>query len=220
MFRHGTLVGPIALVLMVIACGTTPAQVNESGHDPYLNGDYPAALDAYENAGELAPEVGEPRYNAGNALYRMEQYDESLIRYDESLLYVRDEERSRGLFNRGNAAYMMESYSEAVEAYTEVLRIDPDDLDAKHNLELALRQMPPDDEPPPPEEDESSPPPQSESPPPPQSEPPPPPPPQDEPMTGEQARQVLEAVGEDAQTLQERREQSMVSSNPQSEFDW
>ena len=39
-------------------------------------------------------------------------------------------------------------------------------------------------------------------------------------MTGEQARQVLEAVGEDAQTLQERREQSMVSSNPQSEFDW
>ena len=212
MFRHGTLVGPIALVLMVIACGTTPAQVNESGHDPYLNGDYTAALDAYENAGELAPEVGEPRYNAGNALYRMEQYDESLIRYDESLRYVRDDERSRGLFNRGNAAYMMESYREAVEAYIEVLLIDPDDLDAKHNLELALRQMPPDDE--------SSPPPQSESPPPPQSEPPPPPPSQDEPMTGEQARQVLEAVGEDAQTLQERREQSLVSSNPQSEFDW
>ena len=219
MFQHGTLVGTVALALLVMACGTTPAQLNESGHDPYLNGDYPAALDAYENAGELAPDVGEPSYNAGNALYRMEQYDESLIRYDESLRYVRDEARSRGLFNRGNAAYMMESYPEAIRAYVEVLRIDPDDLDAKHNLELALRQIPPDDESPPPEEDESSPPPQSESPPPPQSESPPPPP-QDEPMTGEQARQVLEAVGENAQTLQERREQSMVSSNPQSEFDW
>ena len=219
MFRHGTLVGAIALALSVMACGTTPAQVNESGHNPYLNGDHAAALDAYENAGELASEVGEPLYNAGNALYRMEQYDESLIRYDESLRYVRDEARSRGLFNRGNAAYMMESYPEAIRAYIEVLRIDPDDLDAKHNLELALRQIPPDDESPPPEEDESSPPPQSESPPPPQSESPPSPP-QEEPMTGEQARQVLEAVGEDAQTLQERREQSLVSSNPQSEFDW
>ena len=166
MFQHGTLVGTVALALLVMACGTTPAQLNESGHDPYLNGDYPAALDAYENAGELAPDVGEPSYNAGNALYRMEQYDESLIRYDESLRYVRDEARSRGLFNRGNAAYMMESYPEAIRAYVEVLRIDPDDLDAKHNLELALRQIPPDDESPPPEEDESSPPPQSESPPP------------------------------------------------------
>ncbi len=219
MFRYGTLVGTIALALSVMACGTTPAQVNESGHDPYLNGDYTAALDAYEGAGELAPEVGEPLYNAGNALYRMEQYDESLAYYDESLRYARGDVRSRGLFNRGNAAYKMESYAEAAEAYIEVLRIAPDDLDAKHNLELALRQLPPDSDSPPPEEDESSPPPQSESPPPPQSESPPPPP-QEEPMTGEQARQVLEAVGEDAQTLQERREQSLVSSNPQSEFDW
>ena len=95
-----------------------------------------------------------------------------------------------------------------------MLRIDPDHLDAKHNLELALKQLPPEDESPPPPEDETSPPPQNESsPPPPQS-------PQTEPMTGEQARQVLEAVGESSQTLQERREQSLVSSNPQSEFDW
>ena len=213
MFCHGMLIGAIALALSIVACGPTPAQVNESGHSPYGSGDHAAALEAYENAGELAPGVGEPHYNAGNALYRMDQYDESMGYYDESLRYSRGEVRTRGLFNRGNAAYRMESYAEAVEAYREVLRIDPDDLDAKHNLELALRQMPPDDETPPPEEDESSPPPQSES-------PPPPPQPQTEPMTAEQARQVLEAVGEDAQTLQERREQSLVSSNPQSEFDW
>ena len=217
MFHRGTLIGATALALSVMACGTTPARVNESGHDPYLNGDYTAALDAYENSGALAPEVGEPLYNAGNALYRMEQYDESLGYYDESLRYARDDVRSRGLFNRGNAAYMMENYDEAAVAYIEVLRIDPYDLDAKHNLELALRQLPPDSDSPPPDEDETSPPPQSESPPPPQAESPPP---QDEPMTGEQARQLLDAVGEDAQTLQERREQSLVSSNPQSEFDW
>ena len=36
----------------------------------------------------------------------------------------------------------------------------------------------------------------------------------------EQARQILETVGEDAMTLQERRRQVFVPSNPPSEFDW
>lgn len=215
MIRLGTLLCAAAAALFFSACGPTPAEVNESGHEPYLNGDYAGALDVYEDAMEQAAGIGEPHYNAGNALYRMEHYEESIAYYDESVRYTRSEVRSRGLFNRGNAAYQMESYAEAGEAYREVLRINPDDLDAKHNLELTLRQMPPpDDESPPPDEDESSPPPESESPPlPPQAQ-------QTEPMTGEQAQQVLEAVGQDAQTLQERREQSLVSSNPQTEFDW
>ena len=36
----------------------------------------------------------------------------------------------------------------------------------------------------------------------------------------EQARQILESVGESAQTLQERRGQVLVSPKPPSEFDW
>ena len=51
--------------------------------------------------------------------------------------------RSRGFFNRGNTAFQQEDYPGAVEAYEEVLRMNPDDRDAKHNLELALLQMPP-----------------------------------------------------------------------------
>ena len=215
MIRLGNLMCAAAITLFFTACVPTPAEVNESGHEAYMRGDYPGAFDVYEDAMEQATGIGEPRYNAGNALYRMDQFDESIGFYDESLKRTRGEVRSRGLFNRGNAAYMLGSYAEAAEAYRDVLRINPDDLDAKHNLELTLRQMPPpDDEPPPPEEDESSPPPPSESP------PPPPQAQQTEPMTGEQAQQVLEAVGQDAQTLQQGREQSLVSSNPQTEFDW
>ena len=43
---------------------------------------------------------------------------------------------------------------------------------------------------------------------------------QDQPITMEQARQILESVGESAQTLQERRGQVLVSPKPPSEFDW
>ena len=216
MFGRRALIVLPAVAIWLTACGPTPDQVNNLGHESYAGADYEAALDAYLGARDRAPKLGEPHYNAGNALYRMEEVEESLIQYDEALKYARGDLRSRAFFNRGNAAFQAQRYILAVEAYKEVLRINPDDLDAKHNLELALRQLPPLDQ----DNEQASPqaqPPQAE--PPPQAQPPPPEP-QTEPLTGEQARQALEAVGEDAQTLQERRQQTLISPKSQIEFDW
>ena len=219
-----TLIALPVIVLLLASCGPTLDQVNNSGHEPYLNSDYEAALDAYEGARERAPRLGEPHYNAGNALYRMEEFDGALQGYDVALKHARGELRSRGFFNRGNATFRMQQYALAVEAYKEALRMNPDDLDAKHNLELALKQIPPQDrddeqdsseaQPPqaqPPQSSQDRAPPQDQS---------PPQEPQTDPLTEEQARQALEAVGEAAQTLQERREQTLVSPESQTEFDW
>ena len=220
-------------VLLLVACGPTPAQINSSGHEAYLGGDYAAALDAYHLAQEGSPDSGEPYYNSGNVTYRMGEHGDSLQSYDESIRHASGELRSRGFFNRGNASFQQQQYAEAVEAYKEVLRMNPDNQDAKHNLELALKQIPPDEQEEEEEEDEQE---QEEE--------------QDEqqeeeeeeeeqqqdeeeeeqqqdenqeqdqPITMEQARQILESVGEGAQTLQERRGQVLVSPKPPSEFDW
>ena len=211
-------------VFCLLACGSASERANNAGHQFYLEGDYEGALDTYREAQADLPESGEPYYNAGNSLYRMEEYEESVEEYDLALKHAGNELRARGFFNRGNAAYQQSKYTQAVEAYKEVLRIRPDDADAKHNLELALRQVPPpaenqqqdeeqdqqqendqesqeqEDEQDAEEEDQ-------------QQE-------QQEPVTQDQARQLLESVGEAAQTLQERRGQTLVSSNPPSEFDW
>ena len=222
---RGILVAAALLAVCLLACGPTPAQVNNSGHEPYLNGDYASALESYQGAQGRAAESGEPHYNSGNALYRTEEYEDALQSYDESLRYAGGELRSHGFFNRGNTAFQQERYPEAVEAYEEVLRTNPDDQDAKHNLELALKQIPPDEQ----EEEEQQEEKQDE-----QEEeqeqdeqedqqeeeqdaeaee-------QDQPMTETQASQILESVGEAAQTLQERRGQALVSPKPPSEFDW
>ena len=231
MFERGTLVAVAVLALCPLACGPTPAQLNNSGHEQYRNRDFAAALDTYRDAQERAPDSGEPYYNAGIVLYRMEEYEESLQEYDESLMYAESELRSRGFFNRGNAEFRVQQYAQAIEAYKEVLRMNPDDIDAKHNLELALLQIPPQDQeqddPPPQDQEQDDPPPQDQE----QGDPPPQDQEQndpqqggeqeqDEPVTEGQARQILESVGEDAQTLQERRQQVLVSPNPPSEFDW
>ena len=206
------------IVLCLMACGQTPEQVNNSGHEAYLGGDYAAALDAYNLAQERSPDSGEPFYNSGNVTYRMGEYEDSLQSYDESIRHAGGELRSRGFFNRGNASFQQQQYAQAAQAYMEALRMTPDDQDAKHNLELALKQIPPDeqeeeeeqdeqeqDEQQDEEEEEQQ---QDE-----EQE-------QDQPITMEQARQILESVGESAQTLQERRGQVLVSPKPPSEFDW
>ncbi len=215
------LVVAAVVAACLMACGPTPAQVNNSGHEAYLGGDYASALETYQDAQLRAPESAEPHYNSGNALYRTEEYEEASQSYDESLQHAAGELRSHGFFNRGNAAFQREQYPEAVEAYEEVLRVNPDDLDAKHNLELALRRMSPEDEQQQEEqedeqedeqeqdeEDEQEEEQDAES-----QE-------QDQPITETQARQILESVGEAAQTLQERRGQVLVSPKPPSEFDW
>ena len=213
----------VALAVCLIACVPTPGQVNNAGHEAYLNGDYAEALESYRDAEGRAPESAVPLYNSGNALYRTEEYEEALQNYDESLKHAEDDLRSRGFFNRGNTAFQQQDYPEAVEAYKEVLRMNPDDRDAKHNLELALLQMPPQgqDEPQEEEQDEEEEEDQqdeemdeqedeqdaeTEE--------------QDQPITETQARQILESVGEAAQTLQERRGQVLFSPKPPSEYDW
>ena len=225
MLDRGILAAAIAFALCLLACGPTPGQVNNAGHGPYLGGDYAVALESYRNAQGRAPESSEPHYNSGNALYRMEEYEDALQSFDESLMHAKGELRSHGFFNRGNTTFQQEQYPQAIEAYKEVLRMDPDDGDAKHNLELALSRIPPEDQQQQDEqqeeegqeeekdeqedEQEQDQEEQDES----EAE-------QDQPITESQASQILESVGEAAQTLQERRGQVLVSPKPPSEFDW
>ena len=217
---RGVLVATTLLALCLLACGPTPAQVNNSGHEPYLSGDYASALESYQDAQGLAPESGEPHYNSGNALYRTEEYEVALQSYDESLRHSEGELRARGFFNRGNTAFQQQNYHEAVEAYQEVLRMNPDHKDAKHNLELALLRIPPEDGQRQEEQDDAQKEEEKQDEEEDQQEQDSDAKDQDQPMTETQARQILESVGEAAQTLQERRGQVLVSPKPPSEFDW
>ncbi len=125
----------------VLACGREAPQANSEGNDAFDAQDYAGAIEAYERAQEGNPELPQPFYNTGNAQYRQGSYDEALSSYNDALLNADEELTGSIHFNRGNVHYDSEAYGEAVEAYKEVLRLDPDDEDAKRNLELALRHI-------------------------------------------------------------------------------
>ncbi|MEZ4553515.1 MAG: VWA domain-containing protein [Dehalococcoidia bacterium] len=138
-----TLAGLLIVALLLAGCGGTAAfrHVSE-GNEAYEAGRYEDALAAYQAARELAPDNPIVDYNIGNTFNRLQRYDEaSTASRDAARLADRLGETStaaRALYAAGNHAFTLNALEDARDAYIEVLLRDPDDADARHNLELVL----------------------------------------------------------------------------------
>ena len=131
------------LALAGIGCTSTAATLVRDGNETFAEEDWVSSLEAYEQAKQEAPDLAEPRYNAGNAYYRQEEYASAQQDIQDALRTAEADLTGQASFNLGNALFQSEAFEPAVEAYKETLRLDPDDRDAKHNLELALQQEQP-----------------------------------------------------------------------------
>ncbi len=244
------------LASSLLACGRQTPEANAQGNDAFDAQDYAGAVEAYRRAQESSPDLPEPFYNSGNSQYRQESYDDALSSYDQAQLNAGEGLTGSIHFNRGNLHFNREAYGKAAEAYKEVLRLNPDDEDAKRNLELALRHIQQEqeqqeqqeqqqdqqqqgeqeqqqageqeedqeqdsqdgqDEQEQPEAEQDGEQEEQDG----QQQPQPGPGGQQSPpLTEEQARQLLEAVGSDAQTLQEHLQRQQAPSGPPPEPDW
>ncbi len=127
-------------VLVLAACSPKANKLVAEGNDDYAQAEYLTALEAYQNAAIENPELAEPYYNAANALYRAGDYDAALEQLQQALVYANAEQLAQaGYYNLGNALYNKQELETAVNAYRQALLLNPDDADAKYNLELALQ---------------------------------------------------------------------------------
>ncbi len=123
----------------------------ERGNRLYREGRFAEAVEAYREA--LADGKDSPvlRYNLGTALLRLGRYEEAERHLRAALESIDPDTRERTHYNLGNrfleagrsAADPEERgrlLDAAGEAYKRALRINPGDVDAKWNLELALRE--------------------------------------------------------------------------------
>lgn len=129
------------LILLALSCGPIAVYANSGGNTAYKSGNYDDALQNYERAQTVAPDQLELLYNTGNTLYRLREYGEARERFREVLVDGDEDIAKLSLFNLGNAYFNAFQFENAVEAYKEVLRIDPTDMKAKQNLELAISQL-------------------------------------------------------------------------------
>ncbi len=136
------LLTPLFALLLLTACGGAKTEkIIESGNQAFADQAYETALEAYAEAAATEPELAEPLYNAANVHYRQGAFDQAgetmavaLSRADAAL-------SANAQFNLGNSRFQAEQYAEAAAAYKDALRLNPDDLETKVNLELTLQKL-------------------------------------------------------------------------------
>ncbi len=133
----------LLLVLALASCGQSAERLNNDGNEAFANQDYTGSLVAYQQAAGESPELAEPHYNAANSHYRLEDYEQAQQEIEQALLGEESQPDldQNSLYNLGNTFFQTEQYEMAIEVYKEALRLKPDDLEAKQNLELALRKL-------------------------------------------------------------------------------
>ena len=118
-----------------------PSRLTAEGRKQYAGGNHPQALSAFERAARARPRDPRARFNLGDGLYKNGKYDEAA-----TLFRALGENPGAPLaapsrFNLGNALYQKKDYRGAIQGYREALRLSPDDIEARRNLELALRAL-------------------------------------------------------------------------------
>ncbi|MCB9078344.1 MAG: tetratricopeptide repeat protein [Anaerolineaceae bacterium] len=130
-------------LVTLTACGSTAARYNNQGNEAFKENNYLEALEDYTAAKQENPDLAEPYYNSGNTYYRQGQYESAEMQTKQSIRSTEREENQalaqNSYYNLGNSYFQTQQWSEAIDAYKEALRLNPDDQDAKYNLELALK---------------------------------------------------------------------------------
>lgn len=131
-----------AAALVLGACSAPAEKLNQDGNEAFAEQAYLEALELYQSAQVESPELAEPYFNAANTFYRQGDFPAALEQMQMALQYVDEESLAESsYYNLGNTLFNSQELETAVEAYTQTLLLNPDDQDAKHNLELALQQQ-------------------------------------------------------------------------------
>jgi Ca-activated chloride channel homolog len=108
------------------------------GNKEFNKGAYGEAELHYRKALEKKPDSDIGNYNLGNALYKQNQFEPAITKYETLAAKETDKNKlATYYYNLGNAYFKSQKLDKSIEAYKQSLRLNPSDADAKHNLFLA-----------------------------------------------------------------------------------
>lgn len=108
----------------------------------YQAGLYDQALQGFVDAQVERPEDPRLALNVGSAHYQMRNFKDAGTAYGQAAAKTQDPKlRAQALYNLGNVAYREGQLEEAVKLYQAALELNPDDEDAKFNLEFVRNEI-------------------------------------------------------------------------------
>jgi Ca-activated chloride channel family protein len=136
----------IALFLTNMAADATHAasvyDTLQKGNKLYQEGKFDEALKIFVDGQIEHADDTNLKYNIASSHYKMKNYDEAVKGYLDVAATAKDSKLAeRAFFNGGNALYRQGKLEDAIEYYKKALEFDPDDQDAKHNLEFVREEL-------------------------------------------------------------------------------
>jgi Ca-activated chloride channel family protein len=110
-----------------------------NGNIFYKKQQYIKAIETYQQILKLQPANYTALHNAGNALYKNNQFNEANEMYTKAIESTHmPSQKAAAWFNKGVVLQNSNQLSPAIDAYKSALKINPTDDDARKNLQKAL----------------------------------------------------------------------------------
>lgn len=138
MNRRSTILSCFLFLMIRVSYAQETEQLIKTGNDLYKRGEYEKAGEEYRRVSTDQRAV----FNYGNSLYKQEKKDEAARIFDSlSTDENRQELRSQSYYNKGVILSGKKKLEESIEAYKNALRLNPEDNQARENLQKALLEL-------------------------------------------------------------------------------
>jgi Ca-activated chloride channel family protein len=141
---------PASLALLLIAFCLLPVissaqddkKLIKQGNEAYEKKEYDKAIQDYQQASEKSPTNSTAQYNLGNAFYKSKKTDEAVQAYDNAVANADNKlDKSNSFYNKGVVLQNNKKLPDCIDAYKNALKLNPQNEDARQNLQKALKQQ-------------------------------------------------------------------------------
>jgi Ca-activated chloride channel family protein len=138
----------ITISILVSFAGTIELSAQETdrliqkGNELYKQQKYREAELVYNEVLEKEPSNNTAKYNRAITIYKQPKPDEAIKAFDDLAFKTEDKEiKEKSYYNKGAVLSSQKKLEESVEAYKSALRQDPNDKEARENLQKALLEL-------------------------------------------------------------------------------
>jgi Ca-activated chloride channel family protein len=124
----------------------SPNRAVETGNARMKGGKAEEALAEYDKAVKALPAEPGAHFNRGAALYGLSRFEEAAGEFLRATEAKTTALKASAFYNLGNSYFKGSKYDDAIAAYRRSLTLDPNDIRAKWNLELAQKKKKDEDE--------------------------------------------------------------------------
>jgi Ca-activated chloride channel family protein len=148
-FRAATAPARVLLLVMgglavaLSASAQSGGALIRSGNRYYKKKQLDQSVQQYQAAVNKAPDNPTANYNLGNAQFRKNDFDAAAKSFDASVTHSSSDKpmQEKGFYNKGVAMAKQKKLQESIDAWKSALKLDPADSDARENLEKALMEL-------------------------------------------------------------------------------